>query len=449
MQETDYIRGGLAEKLLAQGISIQEKTTILIQDKNFVIYPNVFNPIVYSATLCFTYSFLNLIQRLKPQHLLELGTGAGYNAVLTALNGASYVMCTDVSQVAVNNAQENIDNHQLGNRVTVVCSDVFDSLPSEWRNKFDLIFWNFPFNHINKSVSELTDLERCVFDRKHEAIDICSRDIREFLVPYSGRAFFDFSAAIASIEQFSNIAAKHNWKLQLVNEDKTTVDEESDFEELDLPIEDLPRSCRPTCFDKKKLKRLHNAATNHVGVSQTKLAREFGVAQSIIHYRLKKMGLKYYNRYKAPRYSQEQLQQAPKKCGKLRRQIITSNTLIIVDDEKYFSFSNDEMLQNVGFFSLDKEHALDNLALSVKGISKPFIGTTTGPAITANVYINSCLNKLLAFIEEHHGDDKYIFRRDLASSHYAKKTTTWLRQYKIKIVPKQVNPPNVPKARPI
>ncbi|CAF1294993.1 unnamed protein product [Rotaria sp. Silwood1] len=232
MEESDYVRNGLAEKALAQARSIQEKTTILVEGKSFVIYPNVFNPIVYSAALWFTRSLLKLVQQLKPEHMLELGTGAGYNAILAALNGAAYVTCTDVSQVAVKNAQENIDNHQLRDRVIAIRSDVFVSLPSEYRNKFDLIFWNLPFNHINKPVSELTDLERCIFDPEHEAIDKCFRDVKQFLVPYRGRAFFAIAPSIANFEQYSAIARKHNWKVQLVSEYETIMGDDIGSEEV-------------------------------------------------------------------------------------------------------------------------------------------------------------------------------------------------------------------------
>jgi transposase len=235
--------------------------------------------------------------------------------------------------------------------------------------------------------------------------------------------------------------------------------------EIGLPAEDLSRSGRPTSFNGKNLKRLKNATVNRVGVSQWKLAKKFGVVQSTIHYNLKKIGLKYYKRQKAPKYTQKQLQQIPKKCRKMRRQITASNTFIIVDGEKYFTFSNDDMPQNVGFYSFDKEHAPDNvkyktkekypkkvlvwLAISAKGTSTPYIGNTKGPAITADLYINKCLSKLRSFIEEHHAGDEYIFWPDLASAHYANETTQWLLEQKIKFVSKQVNPPNVPKARPI
>ena len=88
---------------------------------------------------------------------------------------------------------------------------------------------------------------------------------------------------------------------------------------------------------------------NRIGVSQRKRGKEFGVAQSIIHSNLKKVGLKYYNRHKAAEYNKNQIEQVAKKCRKMRRQIATSNTFIIVDDGKYLTFSNDELPQIVGF----------------------------------------------------------------------------------------------------
>lgn len=83
------------------------------------------------------------------------------------------------------------------------------------------------------------------------------------------------------------------------------------------------------------------------------------------------------------------------------------------------------------------------------GISKPFIGTVGGPAIDSNTYIKKCLPLLDKFIKEYHQGDHVVFWPDLASSHYAKPTLEWLRAHSIDFVPKDANPPNVPKARPI
>ena len=76
---------------------------------------------------------------------------------------------------------------------------------------------------------------------------------------------------------------------------------------------------------------------------------------------MKKVDLKHYKRQKAAKYNKNQLEQVAKKCRKMRHQIATLNAFIIVDNEKYLTFSNDEMLQNVGFFAFDKEYASDNV----------------------------------------------------------------------------------------
>ncbi|CAF2010727.1 unnamed protein product [Rotaria magnacalcarata] len=126
----------------------------------------------------------------------------------------------------------------------------------------------------------------------------------------------------------------------------------------------------------------------------------------------------------------------------MRREITTPGIFTIVDDEKYFTFYQDDMSQNVGFYAFDKEDVPDSvkyktkekypkkvlvwLALSVKGISKSYIDRTRCPAITADIYINKCLTKLHSFIDEHHASDEYIFWPDLASSHYAHKIVQWL-----------------------
>lgn len=231
------------------------------------------------------------------------------------------------------------------------------------------------------------------------------------------------------------------------------------------PVEDKPRKGRPSKFNNKTLKKLKNDAKNKVGVSQKKLARKFKVTQQCIGYNLKKIGLKYFKRQRAPKYSEKQLSTISSKCRKLRRKFITAKKFVIIDDEKYFTFTGDNMPGNAGFYSENKEGApvhvkykckqkypqkiLVWLALSSKGVSNPFIGTTKGFAISSDNYVKKCLPKLVSFINKYHGDGNYIFWPDLASSHYAKKTIEWLDQHSIKFVPKVANPPNVPKARPI
>ena len=210
---------------------------------------------------------------------------------------------------------------------------------------------------------------------------------------------------------------------------------------------------------------MKNSAENYVGTSQRKLAKKFEVSRPCIQRILKKIGLKYYKRLRTPKYTRKQLEQIPGKCRKLCRELTDQETFIIVDDEKYFTFSSEETSGNASFYSSNRENTPDNvkfkskqkfepkilvsLSLSSKGISTPFIGTTKGSAMDTDVYIRKRLLKLLKFIEKHHLDDKYIFCSDLASSHYAHKTSAWLNEKRIPFVPKVVNPLNVPKVRPI
>lgn len=177
------------------------------------------------------------------------------------------------------------------------------------------------------------------------------------------------------------------------------------------------------------------------------------------------MGLKYCKRRKAPKYKPDQLEKLPGKCRKLRRDLTDSNTVIIVDDEKYFSFSGENMPSNAGFYTADVQGAPTDvkfkskekfapkilvwLAVSSKGISTPYVRTTKGPAINYNTYTELCLPELLTFIQEHHQGENYVFWSDLASSHYAKRTIDWLHDRNVPFIPKSANPPNVPKARPI
>lgn len=210
---------------------------------------------------------------------------------------------------------------------------------------------------------------------------------------------------------------------------------------------------------------MKKSAENKVGVSQRKLSKKFSVSKSCIQKNLKKVDLKYRKRKKAPKYSDQQLDSIPKKCRKMRRELTDQETSIIVDDEKYFTFAGDNMPANAGFYTSNEKESPENvkfkatlkfpkkilvwLTVSSKGISQPFIGKCGGPAISKTVYINKCLSKLLPFIEKYHKDDKILFWPDLASSHYAKDTIDWLRAKNVPFVPKEYNPPNVPKARPI
>ena len=83
--------------------------------------------------------------------------------------------------------------------------------------------------------------------------------------------------------------------------------------EIGLPIEHRSAAADPPFFNRKNLKRVQSAAANRVDASQRKLARKFDVGKTTVHDNLKKLGLKYYKCPKAPKYTEQQLRQIPRK----------------------------------------------------------------------------------------------------------------------------------------
>ena len=96
----------------------------------------------------------------------------------------------------------------------------------------------------------------------------------------------------------------------------------------------------------------------------------------------------------------------PCKCQKLLRSLTKEEKLLVIDDKKYFTFSDNNMPGNAGFYSCNKQTSPPDvrfklkekfapkvfvwLALSSKGVSAPYIGKTKDPAINADVYGQNC-----------------------------------------------------------
>ena len=113
----------------------------------------------------------------------------------------------------------------------------------------------------------------------------------------------------------------------------------------------------PCKLDSQRQRNLKQYAANRVGVSQNKSVMRFHVSRPCIRWNLKKMTLTSCKRRRAPKYTPQELGQIPGKCRQLRREATDTETFIIVDDEKYFSFSGDNTPSNSGFYSVDRANA--------------------------------------------------------------------------------------------
>ena len=87
--------------------------------------------------------FAPWVDAARARRVLEIGTGSGCIAVATALAlPGVHVHATDISAPALAVARRNVASHGVGDRVTLIESDLFRSLP---RSRYDLIVTNPPY----------------------------------------------------------------------------------------------------------------------------------------------------------------------------------------------------------------------------------------------------------------------------------------------------------------
>jgi hypothetical protein len=203
------------------------------------------------------------------------------------------------------------------------------------------------------------------------------------------------------------------------------------------------RTGRKSNWGKNRVEKLKKDVNNKVGVSQRFLALKEKCNQSTICRNIKKTGIKYRKRTKTPSYTEKQLKIVPKLCRKLVRTVFPSEMSIVLDDEKYFQLYHHETPGNSGFYTDDIEMCPDNvkykakekfpkkilvwLAISDRGVSKPFITFSKGPAINGQIYLKECLVKrLVPFLQLNYPQFDYVFWPDLARAHYCKETIAWM-----------------------
>jgi methylase of polypeptide subunit release factors len=201
--------------------NVQERFEMKLYDQDFLIYPNVFNPNIFFGTEFVVEELIKVVTEFQPYKpkVLEIGTGAGYISIFAILNGASDVTCTDINRDALKNAEENINKYNMQDRITLKYSDVFNAL--DINEKFDIIIWNFPFGHVNKSADELEMLERAVMDPFYRSLDQYLKTANEYLNYDRGRLFLGFSVTAGDEHAFKEIANKYRWAVYLRNEIKT------------------------------------------------------------------------------------------------------------------------------------------------------------------------------------------------------------------------------------
>ncbi|CAF3840986.1 unnamed protein product [Rotaria sp. Silwood1] len=213
LEENQYVRDGHVHAQLNIASTYNEKHIIQLADHEFIVHPNVFNPTVFILSDHVIKMWLYLIHITKPESVLEIGSGAGYLAILAALNGANRVTATDITHDAIENIEANIEKYNLGDRMQAIYGSVFE--PFNKDDRFDVIFWDIPFCHIDKPIEELSALERTVFNPGYVLFEAYFKGVRQHLTD-TGRVFLAFSNMMGHPEKLLELANNYDWRLELV-----------------------------------------------------------------------------------------------------------------------------------------------------------------------------------------------------------------------------------------
>ncbi|CAM4810832.1 unnamed protein product [Rotaria magnacalcarata] len=105
------------------------------------------------------------------------------------------------------------------------------------------------------------------------------------------------------------------------------------------------------------------------------------------------MGIQYYKKQRAPKYTDKQLEEIPTRAQRLYHMLSNNDFEFIMDDEKYFLSQDQSVPTNRGSYTSDKRSTAPQIkfkriqkfepkvlvwiAVSEKGISKPFFQNTS------------------------------------------------------------------------
>ena len=147
-------------RLIALMASHEEPYRCRCAELDVTVMPQVFSPAYFTDSEWFAVEIAAIA---RGRRLLDIGTGTGIVALAAAVEGASVVV-TDINPAAVENARLNLTAHGI----VAPCfgGDVYDALVGD--PKFDVVFWNHPFNFGTDQHED--PLSLCGFDFGYGAV---------------------------------------------------------------------------------------------------------------------------------------------------------------------------------------------------------------------------------------------------------------------------------------
>lgn len=183
---------------------------VIYDDLTFEIFENVFSPTVFESTFLYTERLAKGDIEFRNKDMLEMGCGAGIAGLyLMKKHKLKSLVLADISAEAVRCAAQNSRNLGVEDKISVVQSDVFESIPPE--RKFDVLYWNHAWNTEGSDYQCKHILERSVFDPGYKGLQAFIGGAAQYLKP-GGRIFLGFGD-FGDIEALEKISTYYGYEI--------------------------------------------------------------------------------------------------------------------------------------------------------------------------------------------------------------------------------------------
>ena len=166
----------------------------------FSVVPGVFSPALSRSTEFFARK---LVKGIEGKSIFEVGCGSGAISVLCALKGASRVICSDVSDAAIECTRLNASRHGVEDKIELVTASDFDDVAGH----FDIVFFALPYVYVDdvRSIfARFGALAYSIFDEKYRAQRLFFEKAPKYVTP-GGRILVGFSKVGVLDRFFSNV----------------------------------------------------------------------------------------------------------------------------------------------------------------------------------------------------------------------------------------------------
>lgn len=218
-----------SRRIMNKSLEEEKEYFVSVLGKKFIVIPGVFSPKYFVDT----NFFAEALPIKKGTRILDMGTGTGIIAIISALKGAREVVGIDINPKAVENAKKNVEIHKLKDKIRILEGDLFKPLISK-NEKFNIIFWNFPWGYVEE---DILMHERAIFDPFYKGLETFFKEAPNYLNK-TGKIFIGFSLIMANVKRFEELLKKYNLEYKVVKEGKLThISDKTMFQLLEIKKE--------------------------------------------------------------------------------------------------------------------------------------------------------------------------------------------------------------------